>query len=661
MRGVLGSTFGLAIAILVSSATAQIRYIDDDRRVDMRADFASIAGGNFVSQDDSDGATPPSTPAASPANPNPHLNFAGAANARVISVSGRAVLNSVLSPFRIQASGSTSQSLSVPSQSGGGSDGQSNFSYRIAIDEPQGFSFSGRYSASITTPASGEVEVDLRFESSDGSVEILNDSVRLGAGEGPESGDFNIVGTLQPGTYIIDFDGSGFFTEVENESGELRTEWTFVLDMGDRDGDGLADIWECPEPECGIDGDGDGIADLRLADMGANPDRKDLFVEVDSMVGFAPLPGFTAPLVAAFGGAPVDNPDGSKGISLHVLLDETDIPAQSWSGPDPMVEVDPFTFFDPVKALRYGSPAQRADPNWDAIREARRLAVRYCIFAQEVLNGDAGGYGEVDGDDFMVTAGPAASASIDIQRSVFMHELGHNLGLRHGGGDDINAKPNYYSIMNYRWIYPRPWKGWRLSYSEAALNTLDEGALAEQIGIVSPPGLYSGVEVPYVKRSAADPQELIVIALDIGANTPIDWDYDGVIDTEPLADDINFIFDSDSASPSEVLRGHNDWAVLRYALAGAANFASGAAIGRESKPEMFTLDQYLAENAEFLADSEPDPCPPDLDGNGVLDAVDVEEQITRLDGSGAADTTGDGLSDFFDLLEYLKQFDAGCP
>lgn len=31
-----------------------------------------------------------------------------------------------------------------------------------------------------------------------------------------------------------------------------------------------------------------------------------------------------------------------------------------------------------------------------------------------------------------------------------MHELGHNLGLKHGGADlCINYKPHYLSIMNY--------------------------------------------------------------------------------------------------------------------------------------------------------------------------------------------------------------------
>ena len=38
---------------------------------------------------------------------------------------------------------------------------------------------------------------------------------------------------------------------------------------------------------------------------------------------------------------------------------------------------------------------------------------------------------------------------VNRQASTIMHEFGHNLGLRHGGNEDVNYKPNYYSIMNY--------------------------------------------------------------------------------------------------------------------------------------------------------------------------------------------------------------------
>lgn len=81
-------------------------------------------------------------------------------------------------------------------------------------------------------------------------------------------------------------------------------------------------------------------------------------------------------------------------------------------------------------------------------------------------------------DDFMVTLGTWARQRVDANRDgvpdgvgafltgpsglqvdglvgdhtgTFLHELGHNLALQHGGGDGINNKPNFLSIMNYSW------------------------------------------------------------------------------------------------------------------------------------------------------------------------------------------------------------------
>ena len=59
----------------------------------------------------------------------------------------------------------------------------------------------------------------------------------------------------------------------------------------------------------------------------------------------------------------------------------------------------------------------------------------------------------------MITLGAFAGTNVggvihqrgttDEQAGTFMHELGHTLGLRHGGGDGENCKPNYLSIMSY--------------------------------------------------------------------------------------------------------------------------------------------------------------------------------------------------------------------
>ena len=50
----------------------------------------------------------------------------------------------------------------------------------------------------------------------------------------------------------------------------------------------------------------------------------------------------------------------------------------------------------------------------------------------------------------------------EFQARSLMHELGHTLGLVHGGNqslNDLNYKPNYLSVMNYLYLFPiQKWK-----------------------------------------------------------------------------------------------------------------------------------------------------------------------------------------------------------
>jgi Tol biopolymer transport system component len=97
----------------------------------------------------------------------------------------------------------------------------------------------------------------------------------------------------------------------------------------DPDGDAIPTVWEVN----GLDVDGDGVVDVDLAAMGADPMRKDLFVEIDCLFSDGNSDGdFNDPedhnhcpsqdalndIVKVFANAPLDNPDGSVGIQLHV-------------------------------------------------------------------------------------------------------------------------------------------------------------------------------------------------------------------------------------------------------------------------------------------------------------------------------------------------------
>lgn len=96
---------------------------------------------------------------------------------------------------------------------------------------------------------------------------------------------------------------------------------------GDADSDGLLDSWE----RNGYDADGNGTVDVPLP--GANPQRKDLYLEIDCVVddrngngslgdlvdhSHCPTQNAVSDVVTGFARAPVPNPDGTTGVQLHV-------------------------------------------------------------------------------------------------------------------------------------------------------------------------------------------------------------------------------------------------------------------------------------------------------------------------------------------------------
>lgn len=224
--------------------------------------------------------------------------------------------------------------------------------------------------------------------------------------------------------------------------------------LPDADCDGLADAWE----NAGYyDPNNDG---KRINLPGANPQHKDLFVEIDSMSGMAPSSGAIADVIAAYAGANVWNPDGTGGVRLYV--ESTTSPPITYSTCTTI-----WPGFDALKAANIGSATDRAS-NPLQLQEESNVKV-YGLFVHFQC-GDTGSSGtsENPGNDFAVSLGSFTGGTGNRmqQASALMHELGHTLGLDHGGSAPTpDCKPNFLSVMNTEFQFADDVPGRLLDYS----------------------------------------------------------------------------------------------------------------------------------------------------------------------------------------------------
>jgi len=394
----------------------------------------------------------------------------------------------------------------------------------------------------------------------------------------------------------------------------------------DNDGDGLCDNWETE----GIDFDHDGVIDLKLYDVNmdgvidssehADPNHKDVYVEIDWMEQHEPLASALERVVKAFAAAPVTNPDGTTGIRLHLLVDEQAVGHRDHLafGNQPHTAPD----FDGVKAARFGTGSERTAANATMILAAKRLAFRYALFVHQLSGSGASGQAELPGNDFVVSLGGFSTVSghgrgnVDQQAGTFIHELGHTLGRRHGGDDEANCKPNYMSVMNWCFQFDgAPIVGRALDYSRQALPPMDENNLSEPVGIGGPVGQQSAF-VPPSKPAVA-----------VAAAGPVDWNQDGDTTDVALAQGVH-------GDPSGLyqLTGSDDWPALQYDFRTSPDFADGVHASTSDRLAEMTFEDVVTSS-------------PDTDGDGVTNAADV--CITKADPD-QADTDEDGVGDACD-------------
>ncbi len=409
--------------------------------------------------------------------------------------------------------------------------------------------------------------------------------------------------------------------------------------QADNDGDGLLDCWETN----GIDFNRDGTTDLVLE--GANTNRKDIYLELDWMAQHQPHGRSVDMVIASFADAAVnnpatnDNPNGLQGINLHVETDEQALPHNNSlafrgsTNPAPAGTPD----FDEIKTARFGSAGQRAGNNYLQVLNAKHTVFHYGLFTHNLLGSNSSGSGEIRGDDFIVSHGGWAVVdghdvgNTDQQAGTLMHELGHNLGLLHGGNDkdvngndkDVNCKPNYTSVMSYSYQNNgnfgnnfRP-----LDFSRLALRTLDENNLDERVGLggIGDPIFYGPPE--------------FMSTLD---NVPVDWNRDGDTDDFGVVADINNLGGNNCDGKETLLVGFDDWENLRYNQGNTGNTADNSRLDA-NLPTEFTLDEFLQTSIDTDHDGFvdlTDNCPftpnkyqKDSDGNGVGDKCQTNPKV----------------------------------
>ncbi|MDH3611087.1 MAG: DUF4215 domain-containing protein [Nitrosopumilus sp.] len=348
------------------------------------------------------------------------------------------------------------------------------------------------------------------------------------------------------------------------------------IDGDSPDNDGVCNEWE-----------DDGV--LTIGDYsytctqgGCTDTSKDIFLELDWMEGHRPDDRAVQDVIDVF---------AQNGIFLHVQVDDQAAIAHDNDIGFPGIE-DPqnpqYAGFDQLKGNQFGTLLERntfginpSGPNEgalkDEIRDMKHQVFHYGFFNHErQWNAGESGVGETNGNDFMISLGSFSGkvGSKDQQAGTLMHELGHNLGFLHGGNEDVNYKPNYFSVMNHARQMPDFDSARELDYSHADLfhgdtsPYLDEWDIIENQG--SPPrGLDDHPD---------HTDELIIYFCDSGSQGglyytpggPVNWECDSHWDKNPSHANVN-----GQPGNKEKLTGYNDWANLNYHFVNSDDYEDG--------------------------------------------------------------------------------------
>lgn len=324
------------------------------------------------------------------------------------------------------------------------------------------------------------------------------------------------------------------------------------------------------------DGIMDGLAvygseQLPLPNLGVRADQKNVLVEVDSMTNKELTQKHLEAIQAA--GYAFDEVDvnfialtgefatytmescGIKcqelvlgGFECNYVCDDIDVPVITPRNSTPIIPETEVLWWEmcDVSCLK-----QQASASFDLSKFPfiRRLAwVRNNL--EDAEGNSVCGFGEV------ISTGIGRFAVVGCDGPTFTHEIGHLLGLRHGGRDDKRPfKPNYWSVMSYGVYLPLPEyagytfmaakesgytvEGYNLTsfrgvpnrFSKTTFIHLNENGLNEEAGLTGGHCLNSNCSNysdPYTFESIREPLPPYENFIDITVGW-LDWDGNGFL------------------------------------------------------------------------------------------------------------------------------------
>jgi len=226
-----------------------------------------------------------------------------------------------------------------------------------------------------------------------------------------------------------------------------------------------------------------------------------------------------------------------------------------------------------------------------SLLDSKAQVVHYALIVHSIGECGPSGVAEFIGNDMIISLGCNFSgaeqgiSAVDANGNAntigsrwefdgtFVHELGHNLGLQHGGSDNINCKPNYESVMSYARQTPiflgTPFP---VQYSSGLLPSLNEnGALEEFEGLQR-----TGAHGKIVYAGSGGSARITTTYDSILDRVSIDWNDDGIVNVDDIltsADINNFEISGCGASPGQTMTDHDDWNNMNFNFRGAGGSA----------------------------------------------------------------------------------------